>query len=76
MQFLELESNDETTAFLCKDKIFRVHMILRVKEKLQGHLKIKKRHGVVMFVSINEVKNFILQPLTVCVQHKRRSSFR
>ena len=34
----------------------QVHMILRAKKRLLAHQKRKKKHGMGMFISINEVK--------------------
>ena len=49
-----------------KTKKRQVYMILRVMNRIQAHLKRKKRHGMVRFVSINEVKNLHFNLIT-CV---------
>ena len=48
-----------------------MRMILWDKKRLRAHLKRKKRHGIVMFVSMNEVNNYALQPLNTREQHNK-----
>ena len=54
----------------------QVLMILRAKKILVVNLKINKTHGMVMFVSMNAVKNSALQYPNARVQHKKRLSVR
>ena len=48
----------------------RVRMILREKKRLWSSLKRKKRHVIVMFVSMHVVNNYALQSLNARVQHR------
>ena len=49
-------------------------MILRAKKIIQARLKINKRHGMVMFVSMNTINNYALKPLSARAQHRKRLS--
>ena len=51
-------------------------MILRAKKRVQSHLKINNRHGMVMFVSMNAVNNSELQPSNKIVQNRKLPSSR
>ena len=57
MQSEELESNNETNMCAENTNKLRVRMLLIAKTIPRAHLKRKKRHGMVMFVSISAVKN-------------------
>ena len=59
-----------------KDKKLQVHTILRAKKRLLEYLKIKKRYGIVTFVSMNSVKNYALKPLNMSVQHWKQPPVR
>ena len=49
----------------------QVCMILRENKRLLAHLKINKRHGMVMLLSMNAVNNYALQPSNACTHHRK-----
>ena len=51
-------------------------MILRAKKILREHMKRKKSHGKVMFVSMNVVNKNVLQPSNAREKHRKRPSAR
>ena len=61
IQSEDSERKNKTTMCADKDKKLRAHRILRANKRLWEYLKRKKIHGVVMFVSMNEVNNYELQ---------------
>ena len=57
-----------------KDEELQVRMILRANKILRENIIIKKGHGMVIFLYINEVTYYSLQPSNACAQHKKRPS--
>ena len=45
------------------------------KKRLRARLKRKKRHGMVLFISINVVNSYAPETSDVHVYHKKRPSF-
>ena len=53
-----------------------VHIILRAKKILWAHLKWNKSHGMFIFVFMNVVKKYVLQPPNAHAQHSKQPSVR
>ena len=60
----------------CTDKDKQTSSTYDIKGKkiIQARLKINKRHGMVMFVSMNTINNYALKPLSARAQHRKRLS--
>ena len=68
-----------TTKQLCawiKINKIQVLIILRANKRLRTHLKRKKNHKTVIFLSMNAVTNYALQPSNVHAQHRKQPPFR
>ena len=51
-------------------------MILRANKILLVHLKIKKKDGMVIFISMKAVNNYAPQPSNARAQNRKRTSVR
>ena len=54
-----------------KDKLTLSAYDIQSEKKTSSTSEKKKNHGMVMLVSMNNVKNYALQPLNVCEQHSK-----
>ena len=59
---------------MCGDKDKQTLSLYDIKgeENTLSTFEQKENHGVVMFISMNVVNNYVLRPYNACVQHSKR----